>query len=323
MANRHREALARRLLVVASYLGDLLGVFGLVLVLPAIPGLVYHEYREAAVFLICGAATAAAGWLLRRLLPHGKMGVREAILLCTSAWVVCSLVAAVPLHLTTGAGYLNSALESVSGLTTTGLTVLPNLEHLPRTVLFWRSTSQLLGGLGILSFFLLVSYPGSSAHRLFHSEATKTRVSRPAPSLRHTVAITWGIYGMLLVFNLVVLMVLGTGGFDALNYAFSTTSTGGFAPHVLGVGHYRAIGHPGALGIELATVFFMALGGINYLLHYRALSGNVGVLFSSTESRRYWLLMLFGVALVGVEALTLPQTWQTLGQILPTGQVAG
>lgn len=320
--NRHHVALARRLLLVAAYLGDLLTIFGLVLMTPAVVGLIYHEYRCGMLFLLTGAFTATLGLLLHRVLPHGRMGMREAILFCTSAWVLCSLLAAIPMHLSTSVGYLNCLLESVSGLTTTGLTTLHSLELQPRTIIFWRSTSQLLGGLGILSFFLLVSYPGSAAHRLFQSETTKTRLARPAPGLRHTVIITWGIYGLLLAFNLIVLLALGAGGFNAINYAFTTTATGGFAPHSLGVGYYRAIGHPGAAAIEMATVFFMALGGVNYLLHYRALSGNVRVIFSGTEARRYWLLILFGIALVMIETLSLPGTWEALGHIAG-GQVGG
>lgn len=320
--NRNHVALARRLLLVAAYLGDLLTVFGLVLMTPAVVGLIYREYRCGMLFLLTGAFSATLGLLLHRLLPHGRMGMREAILFCTSAWVVCSLLAAIPMHLSTSAGYLNCLFESVSGLTTTGLTTLSNLELQPRTIIFWRSASQLLGGLGILSFFLLVSYPGSAAHRLFQSETTKTRVARPAPGLRHTVIITWGIYALLLCFNIIVLLALGAGGFNAINYAFTTAATGGFAPHTLGVGFYRATGHPGAAGIELATMFFMALGGVNYLLHFRALTGNVGILFSGTEARRYWLLILFGVALVMIEALSLPGTWQALGHIVQ-GQVGG
>lgn len=323
MPNRLRPLLIRRLLSVGSHLGELLAVFGLVLLTPLLPGFYYRELRPCLVFGVCGLATAGLGWAGYRLLPRERLGIREAILFCVSAWVVCSFAASVPLHLTTSAGWLNALLESASGLTTTGLTTLGALEDLPRTVIFWRSASQLLGGLGILSFFLLVSYPGSAAHRMLQPEATKARLTRLAPNLRHTLLITWGIYGLLLFFNIVVLLALGAGGFNAINYAFTTTATGGYSPHSLGLGYFRQVGHPGALGIELATAFFMALGGVNYLLHYRALSGHVGVFLSGTEVRRYWLVMLLGIALIVVEALTLPGTWENLGRISPTGQVAG
>jgi trk system potassium uptake protein TrkH len=137
-------------------------------------------------------------------------------------------------------------------------------------------------------------------------------VPRPTPSLHRTVTITWLIYGMFLVANVVVLLILGAGAFNAINYAFTTTSTGGFAPHDLGVGHFMATGHPNAYAIELATIVFMLLGGVNYLLHYRAMAGNVGVLFTGTEPRRYWLLLLAALALVMIESLTLPGNWAAL-----------
>ena len=312
MRSRNYTYVWQRLLIVTGFLGQLLEIFGVVLALPAIVGLIYGEYRAALVFALSGAATAVAGWVLRRTLPRGKLGVREAVLLCTGAWAICSLVAALPLYLTSQLNALDSIFECVSGLTTTGLTVLHVVEQAPRTVLFWRSTSQLLGGLGILSFFLLVSYPGSAAHRLLQTEASYATVPRPTPSLRRTVMITWTIYGVLMVANVVVLWILGTGLFNAINYSFATTSTGGFAPHSLGLGYYRAIGHPAAYAIELATIFFMLLGGLNYLLHYRALTGHVSVLFSGTEARRYWLILLCSLALVMVESLLSASNWQAL-----------
>jgi trk system potassium uptake protein TrkH len=323
MRSRNYSYVWQRLRVVTGFLGQLLVIFGLVLVLPALVGLVYGEYRAALAFAVSGVMTAAGGWLLRRTLPRGKLGVREAVLLCTGAWAICALVAAVPVYLTSQLNALDSVFECVSGLTTTGLTAIGDLEQTPRTVVFWRSTSQLLGGLGILSFFLLVSYPGSAAHRLIQTEASYVAVPRPTPSLRRTVIITWGIYGLLLVANLVVLLILGTGLFNALNYAFTTASTGGFAPHTLGVGHFRAIGHPAAYGIELATIFFMLLGGLNYLLHYRALTGDVRVLFAGSETRRYWVLLVMSLALVTIESVSSSGNWQVLGGPDPTGLMGG
>lgn len=310
-------------MIVGGYLGQILTGFGAILALPAVVGVIYREGRAAAAFLVVGAATALLGVLLRKFMPRGRLGMREAVLLCTGAWAVCSLLASIPMQAMLQRPYLDVLFESVSGLTTTGLTALPGLDTLPKTVLFWRSASQLLGGLGILSFFLLVSYQGSGAHRLFQTEGSQAAVPRPVPSMRRTVMITWMIYGVLLVFNIAVLMLLRVGVFDAINYGFTTTSTGGMATHDLGVGFFRAAGHPYALPIELATMFFMALSGLNYLLLYRALAGKVTLLFSGIEARRYWLLMLCAVALIMVESLSAPGTWERLGQAQMTGQMAG
>lgn len=313
----------RRLATVGEALGRLLLVYGAVLALPAVVALCYRETGPALAFAEVGLLTAAGGWALHRWLPRGRLGTREAVLMCTGAWVVCSALGAVPLWLSCHLPYSSALFECVSGLTTTGMTILSQIAGQSRTLLFWRSLSQLLGGLGILSFFLLVSFPGSAAHRLFATEGSKTGVPRPTPSLRRTVMITWGLYGLLLVLNLVALLLLGCGGFDSLNYAFTTVSTGGFATHELGVGYFHAIGHPRALGIELATMVFMALSGLNFLLHYRALTGRVVTLFAGHEARRYWLLMLVVGALITVEAVSSVGTWEWLGQSRQTGDIGG
>jgi trk system potassium uptake protein len=308
--------------VLGGMLGRLLLIFGPVLALPVIPALVYRELPAAGAFLLVGALTALAGWLLLRFCPLGHLGMREAVLLCTGTWLVCSVIAAIPVMMTAHLRFVDALFECTSGLTTTGLSILTSLETQTHALIFWRSESQLLGGLGILSFFLLVSFPGGAAHRFFHTEASKARVPRPAPSLRRTVMITWGIYGLLTFFNLLVLLILGGGGFASLNYAFTTVSTGGFSPHELGLGYYRSIGHPNAVPIEIATMIFMALGGLNFLLHYRALTGRVRTLFAGIEASRYWLLMAVGILLVLVESLMNPGVWSWLGSDTTTGQIS-
>ncbi|MEN6641583.1 MAG: TrkH family potassium uptake protein [Armatimonadia bacterium] len=321
--SRNYRYLRQRLMIVGGYLGQILTGFGVLLVLPAVVGIIYREGRAAGAFLVTGAVTAVVGLLLRRFMGRGRLGTREAVLLCTGAWGVCSLVASIPMQAMLHHPYIDTLFESVSGLTTTGLTAFAGLDVVPKTVLFWRSTSQLLGGLGILSFFLLVSYQGNAAHRLFQTEASKATVPRPVPSMRRTVIITWMIYGLLLVFNIAVLVLLRVGLFDAINYGFTTTSTGGMSPHDMGLAYFRANGHPYALPIELATMIFMALSGLNYLLLYRAITGRVKVLFTGVEARRYWMLMLFGLALIMIESLSVPATWANLGQPTATGQIGG
>lgn len=321
--SRNYRYLRQRIIIVAGYLGQILTGFGVLLAVPAVVGAVYREGRAAGAFLVTGALTAAVGLLLRKFMRRGRLGTREAVLLCTGAWAVCSLIASIPMQAMLHHPYLDTLFESVSGLTTTGITAFSGLDVVPKTVLFWRSMSQLLGGLGILSFFLLVSYQGNAAHRIFQTEASKAATPRPVPSMRRTVIITWVIYGLLLVFNIAVLMLLRVGVFDAINYGFTTTSTGGMSPHDLGLAYFRATGHPYSLPIEVATMIFMALSGLNYLLLYRALTGKVGVLFSGVEARQYWMLILIGVALVMVESLSVPGTWASLGEAAGPGQVGG
>lgn len=320
--SRSRPVLVRLGTALAA-LGKLLIVFGVVLALPVPVALAYHERVPAEAFVVTAALTVALGLVLSRVLPPRRLGPRDAVVVCTAAWAICAAIAAVPVWLACGLSYRDALFECISGLTTTGLTVIPHLAQVPRSLIFWRSLSQLLGGLGILSFFLLVSFPGSAAHRLFSAEGTKANAPRPTPSLRRTVIITWGIYGALIGANLLCLLALGGGLFDSVNYAFTTVSTGGFAPHDLGVGFYQASGHARAVAIELVTMAFMALGGLSFLLHYRALSGRAVTIFSGHEARRYWLLILMTTALIVVESLSSVGAWEWLSRAGGTGEVSG
>jgi len=184
--------------------------------------------------------------------------------------------------------------------------VLDNLQDMPRSLLAWRALMQWMGGLGILSFFLLVAYPGGEAYRLLMMEGASTLHQRPAPGVRGTLMILWRIYAGLTVLNLAALLVLGVDVFDASVHALTTVSTGGFSSHDANIGHFAAVGHPRALAIEVVTIVFMLASGMSFLGHHVALHRQPRVGLFTLENRAYWLLLAVGVLLIAGEGLLWP-----------------
>jgi len=266
-----------------EYLGSLFLVFGLVLCVPmvlqpfldrgALPG------APASTFIVPAIVSMAMGFLLKRRRPLRALDARRSMLLCTIAWVVISAVASAPFVIALRVSWLDAFFESVSGFTTTGITMLSGLDDMPRSILFWRSLTQWLGGLGILTFFLVVATAGGSAHRLFSAESHKIFSKRPAPGLLHTLKILWAIYAALTALIIALLLVEGVSAYDAVSHAFTALSTGGYSPYDASIAHYAT--HPHSRAIEYTIILGMILGGTNFFLHYRFCTGEVSALWTT------------------------------------------
>jgi len=283
--------------------GRLLMVLGALMLVPAIAAAIYGETLAVRAFLATGVLTMLTGSVVSGRYPAGALSWRAALVLCVGAWTVYSLVGAIPISLVLGIGYLDGAFEATSGFTTTGFTVLSGLEGLPRSILLWRVLMQWFGGLGILSFFLLVSFPGGEAYRLLLMEGPKTLIQRPAPGVRGTLVILWRIYGGLTILNILALLALRVGAFNAVAYGMSTISTGGFGMHDANLGHFQAVGHPNALAVEIATMVFMLLSGIGFLSHHLLLSGRPRQWLAGQETRTYWMLLAVTTIIIVVDGM--------------------
>jgi trk system potassium uptake protein TrkH len=213
---------------------------------------------------------------------------------------------AVPIVLICHISPLDAVFEATSGFTTTGYTVLTGLDDLPRSLLLWRAISQWVGGVGILSFFLLISFPGGEAYRLLMMEGAKTLVQRPVPGVRGTLLIVGRIYLILTALNFVALLALGVGPFDAVAHAMTTISTGGFSTHDANLAFYRDSGHPAAAAIELVTIVFMLASGINFLIYHLMMRGRLSEYLFGLETRAYWRLLFLGVGMAVAETLLHP-----------------
>jgi len=287
-------------LYILHYLGALLGVVGVALCVPLIPFLLEGEASHGVpltTFVLPALAAITAGRLLQQRIRVRTPTTAEAMAITALGWVVVSAVGAVPFCIALHKPFVDALFEAVSGFTTTGITVFEGLDAMPRSILVWRSLMQWLGGLGILTFFLAVGFRGgSAAAALFGAEGHKIASGRPVPGILNTVKILWAIYLVLTAACMASFLAGGMSSFDAVNHALTCVSTGGFSTHDASFGWFAAHGVGHARFLEYAASLFMLTGGINFLVHFRVATGNVGALFRDFEMRWFWAIV--GVATV-------------------------
>jgi len=291
-----------RLSSILRVTGQLLEVLGIVLVLPLIVVLIHWGWHgdgwsTALAFIVPAAISVVSGFILRNVFKSESLDTISSMLLCVVGWLVCSALGAVPFLMILRCSWLDAYFEAMSGFTTTGFAAFTGLDGMPRSILFWRHLMQWFGGLGILSFFLIITFRASSAHHIFGAESSKISARRPAPGLFNTLKIIWGIYTGFTLLAIVVLALERMPVFDAVCHGMTVIATGGFSPHDAGIDFYRLSGHPNYRLIEYTIILLMMLGGINFLVHYRVLTADFRALWDNIEIR-YWWRLIAGFTLV-------------------------
>jgi len=278
------------------FLGRLVLVLALAELLPSLCCLWYREYGAAIAFVGTALLTGGIGLLLIYLgRGGGELYRREGILIVVGGWMLASLFGALP-YLWTGtiASPVDAFFESASGFTTTGASILTDIESAGRGVLFWRSFTQWLGGMGIIVLFVaLLPELGPGARFLYKLEVPGPTAETLHPRVHDTAAVLWKIYLMLSVAETGLLMLAGLNLYDAMTHTFSTMSTGGFSPRNASVG---AFGSPFVEGI---VIVFMVFAGANFSLYY-GLRRRRGIrhLLHDPEFRLYVGMILGAVILV-------------------------
>jgi len=290
---------------ILDYLGALFWIFGFVMLAPlgvlVLSSRAGHEEVAAWVFVLPAALGLGLGLLLKRRAAFRPLTRRAAVLVCALGWLTVSALGALPFRLGLGLGYFDAYFETISGFTTTGITMLTGLADIPLSILFWRSFIQWLGGLGILTFFLAVAFFGSSSHRLFSAESHKIFSKRPAPGIVSTLKTLWAIYAAFTALVALLLVLEGVSFFDSVTHAMATVSTGGYSGHGASIGYFREAGYARFVLIEYTIIFGMLLGGINFFIHYRVLTGRVPALWDNLEMKLWWALVAGATALVVAE----------------------
>jgi len=215
---------------------------------------------------------------------------REGFLFVTFSWLMASVMGAIPFYLSDFVpSFIDAVYETMSGFTTTGASILKDVEALPKSLLLWRATTHWLGGMGIVvltvAIFPLLGFGGL---RLMEAESPGPSVDKITPRISGTAKIFWFIYLGLTLAEVLLLFIGGMPLFDSVCHAFATLATGGFGVKNASVGYY------GSVYIDIIVTIFMLLAGINFTLHFRMLSGKTKLVFKDRELRLY--LGIFAVS---------------------------
>ncbi|MDC3360123.1 TrkH family potassium uptake protein [Candidatus Thioglobus sp.] len=293
-----------QLSIVAKTLGLLLMVFSFAQVPPILVDLIYSE-GEYLTFVFSFILTVFGGlilwWPFRAIKKSFRL--REGVLIVVSFWIVLSLFGTLPFLITESINNLsfsNAFFESMSGLTTTGATVLSQLDDLPKSILFYRQQLQWLGGMGIIVLAVAVlPLLGVGGMELYHAESSGIAKDRLTPKLRNTAIALWKIYLSLTVFCALAYFFSGMSIFDAISHSFSTVAIGGFSTHDSSIGYFNSV------PIEMIAMFFMFLAGINFSLHFVAWNNRSLVDYIKDSEFKTYAMVLFSASAIVIIALSL------------------
>ncbi len=235
--------------------------------------------------------------------------IREAVFLVASGWFLAGIFGAMPYYLTgTFSSFIDCFFETVSGFTTTGSTVMTNIEGSSRAILFWRALTQWLGGMGIIVLFIAVlPRLGMGAKKLFEAEVPGPISSSFKPKLKETSSILWRIYFALTAVETIILMICNMGFYDAICHSFTTMSTGGFSTRTASLGYYNSA------AIDIVVTIFMFAAGVNFYLYYLSVRGNLKTIYKDVEFRFYAGLMVLATFLITFDILIIhPDFWHAL-----------
>lgn len=287
--------------VIGYYIGQILKVVAAFLLLPVIVGLCYKEYSHFYFLLITAALYEIMGLLLAFLTKKGKrkLGNKEGLAVVGLAWIVISAVGALPFVMDGCIpNYIDALFETVSGFTTTGATILTDIDGLPKCMLFWRSFTHWLGGMGILVFILAIM-PGTdgSTFHLFRFEAPGPQVGKLVSKVRINSAILYGIYlgFTLLEFFLLLFGIKGSDKvFHSIIIAMGTAGTGGFAATANSVADFDS------LYVEIVIMAFMFIFSINFNLYYLMLLRRFKAAFADEEMHFYVFYLVLSIVAVTI-----------------------
>ncbi len=293
-----------RLKPVLHILGQLLQMVGISMILPLLWGIYYRE-AEAYIFLICILLTLITGTLLKLIFKEEDIRLIEGFGVVSFCWIIIPIFGALPFYLSGNLSFIDAYFETISGFTTTGASVINNVEILPKCILFWRSFTHWLGGIGIVVLALII-LPALSVggRQIFLSEPSGPKLDKLKPQIREVGKIIYGIYILFTGIQIFLLIIAGMSLFDASCHSFAALATGGFSTKNASIGFYNSP------LIEGIIILFMFLGATSFSLHYAALKGKITYLKDS-EFTLYLSILAFSIFIV-----TLDITYQLHENIL-------
>jgi trk system potassium uptake protein TrkH len=290
----------------------LLLVIAAFMLAPVLVALYYGEVDQLPSFLLpmLGVGVVCGGYLLLARGRGGELSTRAGFFLVTLSWLSAAAVGALPFVISGSIpAYTDAFFETMSGFTTTGATILTDIEALPRSILFWRSLTHWLGGMGIIVLTVaILPLLGIGGYQIMKAEAPGPSVDRLTPKITETAKILWLIYLGLTVLETTLLMFGGLSLYEALTHTFGTLATGGFSPKAASVGHYTSA------YVHIVVTVFMMGAGINFILYFRLLRGQFSVIRRNTEVKAY--LGIFLVATLVIALALYRRTYDGFGESL-------
>ena len=304
-----------QLSIVSKTIGLLLMVFSFAQLPPLVIDLIYSE-GEYLSFVYSFALTVLGGLILWWPFKGVKKDfrLREGVLIVVCFWIVLSLFGTLPFLITdsiSNLSFSDAFFESMSGLTTTGSTVLSQLDDLPKSILFYRQQLQWLGGIGIIVLAVAVlPLLGVGGMELYHAESSGIAKDRLTPKLRNTAIALWKIYLSLTLLCAVGYFLSGMSVFDAISHSFSTVAIGGFSTHDGSIGYFNSA------AIESIAMIFMFLAGINFSLHFVAWNNRSLVDYIKDSEFKTYAMVLICSSIIVISVLSLNGEYESANETL-------
>lgn len=286
--------------VISHFLGEISFAQCGVFFLPLAMALWFGE-ESVGCFAFTIGICALTSWIL---LYYGykrttKLTIREGIAITAFGWFLATFLGMLPYVIGGYLGLLDGVFESVSGFTGTGATVFPDVEVLPQSILFWRSMTHWLGGLGIVVIFIaLLPEVGQSSVYMYNAESTGPTRERVLPRLQDMVKALFKIYMTFTCSALIIFMLCGMDFISALNHAMSVCSAGGFSTFNSSVAHFNSV------AVEMWMTFFMVLVGGNFGLYFQVWQKGISVLKKNTEFRAYLFILAMATILSSINLMS-------------------
>jgi len=284
----------RAVIKVVSLLVSISGLF----ILLCVPVSLLTGGKDAIALSISGLLVIAVSgmvWLLTGRINPNELGKHEAYLIVVLSWVMISAFGSLP-YIISGAipSFTNAFFESISGFTTTGATILTDIEAVPKGILFWRSLTHWLGGMGIIMFSIaLLPFLGIGGMQLFLAEHPSPSKEKLHPRIKNTAGLLWGVYVLITALQVIFLVAGDMDLYDAVCHSFATISTGGFSTRNASLGAFSPYA-------QYVTIAFMIIAAASMALHYQLLNGNWREVIRNEELRFY-----LAIIVVATMALTI------------------
>lgn len=274
--------------------GSLLIFQGIFMILP-VGFSIYYGDNDLFAILLSAGITLAVGLVLRLGFRfNGELRLKDSYATVALGWIFAALFGALPFYISRYIpSFADAFFESMSGFTTTGASILRDIEALPHGLLLWRSLTQWLGGMGIIVLSLaILPLLGVGGMQLYKAEIPGPLPDKLTPRIQETAKILWSVYALLSLIEALLLFIGGMNLFDSLCHTFTTMATGGFSTKNASIAHFNSF------YINLVIIIFMFLAGTNFSLHYHGLRGRISAYWKSEEFRFYLKVILASLIIV-------------------------